>query len=317
MASAASLRVIFFGTPDFALPTLRALSASQHRVVGVVSQPDRPRGRGRKLEATPVKLEALERGFPLLQPAKVGSPDACDWMQALAPDLGVVVAFGQFIPRPVRELPGSGLVNGHGSLLPRHRGAAPVQHAILAGDRVSGVTVIRVAREMDAGDWCLKRELEIGPAETSGQLSARIAELAADALVEAVDRIAAGSAEFRPQDEAGVTQAPKLGRDFGRLDWSEPRELLLRRIRAATPWPGADVGLRLAKRRFRILEAAPAEAQAASAGRVNAAEGRLRISGVDGWIEVRRLQAPGRRPVTAAEFLRGARIPEDEQVEPG
>jgi methionyl-tRNA formyltransferase len=300
------------------VPSLEALARGRHPVVGVVSQPDRPRGRGRKVEPTPVRAAALQLGLQVLQPEKVGETEALAWMRALAPDLGVVVAFGQFIPRPVRELPGLGMINAHASLLPRWRGAAPIEHAILAGDTRTGVTVMRVVREMDAGDVCLARETEIGPAETAGELSARLASLAAEALVEAVERIAAGTARFEPQPHEGVTLAPKLERDFGRLDWSRPAIEVVRRIRAATPRPGADVRLRRLRRMLRLLQAevtADVVAAGVRPGAVLARDGRLRVRAVDAWVDVRRLQLPGRRPITAAEFLRGARVPEDEEVE--
>ena len=212
MGGSRALRLLFFGTPEFAVPSLRSLASSRHRVVGVISQPDRPRGRGRQLEATPVKREAEALGLEILQPEKVGAAGELAWMQARGADLGCVVAFGQFIPRGVRELPSQGLINAHASLLPRHRGAAPVAHAILAGDRLTGITVIRVEREMDGGDWCLKRSTPIEARETAGELAARLAELAASSLLEAVDAIAAGAAEFRAQDAEEVTLAPKVGR---------------------------------------------------------------------------------------------------------
>jgi methionyl-tRNA formyltransferase len=310
------LRVLFFGTPEFAVPTLRALAASRHTLVGVVSQPDRPRGRGRELQPTPVRSEAQAQGLPLLQPRKVGESEALEWIEERRPDLGVVVAFGQFIPKKVRELPPHGLINGHASLLPRHRGAAPIQHAILCGDERTGITVIRIVKEMDAGDFCLVKETEIREGETAGALSQRLAELCAEAMLEATEQIATGTAVFRPQDHEAATAAPRIDRSFARLDWGEPRQALLRRIAASTPWPGADVSLRASGRRFRILEAVSGRADATTPGRVEAGDDGLRIACGDGWIEIRRLQAPGKRPVAAAEFLRGARLTEGEEVVP-
>ena len=235
-------------------------------------------------------------------------------MHERSPDLGCVIAFGQFIPRSVRELPKHELINAHASLLPRHRGAAPIQYAILEGDTRTGITVIRVAKEMDAGDWCLMRETEILPEETAGALSVRLAQLAAEALLEAVDQIAAGRAQFRPQDAAGVTLAPKVGKQLGRIEWNQSSEQILRRIRAATPWPGADLGLRRSGSQLRILEAAAMEGPASPPGRVRAGASRLLISALDGWVEVRRLQKAGGRPMSAEEYLRGANVPEDEEA---
>ena len=311
----APLRLLFFGTPEFAVPSLRALADGRHPVVGVVSQPDRPRGRGRTLEPTPIKALALERGLDLLQPGKVGSEQALAWLRAREADLGVVVAFGQFIPRKVRESPPHGLINAHASLLPLHRGAAPIEAAILAGDTRTGVSIMKVEKQMDAGDVCLVRELEVGPNETAGELRPRLAALAAEALLGAVDGIAAGEVRFVAQDHTRASFAPKLDREFARIDWSRPRDEVLRRICAATPRPGVDLQLRRARKKLRILAARPAEGPEAPPGRVDATSGRLRIAALDGWVEVSRLQAPGKRPVDAAEYLRGARVSDDEEVE--
>ncbi len=289
-------------------------------MVGVVSQPDRPRGRGRKLAPTPVHAVVDELGLDLLQPEKVGEPAALDWMREREPDLGVVVAFGQFIPKSVRELPTHGLINGHASLLPRWRGAAPIPWAILEGDTRTGVSVMRVVREMDAGDVCLRLDTAIGPEETAGELEQRLAELAAEALVQGADRIAEDRAQFAPQDAAGITLAPKLDREFSRLDFERPRQEVLRRIRAATPRPGADLGLLRAGRRLRVLRArswpGPPPPGGAQPGAVRADSGRLGVASLDGWVEVLTLQVPGRRPLSAEEFLRGADVPADEEVTP-
>ena len=325
-----SLGLLYLGTPDFALPALRALASSRHRVLGVISQPDRPRGRGRKLEPTPVRSLAQELGLSIRQPAKVGDADTLEWMRGLRADLGVVVAFGQFIPKPVRELPVHGMINAHASLLPRWRGAAPIQWSILEGDTRTGVSVMRVVKEMDAGDVCLVRETEIGPAETAGELSERLAELAADALLAAVDEIAEGRAVFRPQVDADATVASRIGREFACLDWREPAERILRRIRAASPRPGADLLLDLSGKKLRILEArrdddaetasedtgtASEDAEAPSeCGAVRIRHGRLCVAARDAWVEILRLQVPGRKPVSAAQFLRAVELPAEERV---
>jgi methionyl-tRNA formyltransferase len=300
------------------VPALDALAASRHPVLGVVSQPDRPRGRGRSLEPTPVHACAQRHSVPVLQPEKIGEPGAIEWMRALDADIGVVVAFGQFLGRTVRELPRLGMINAHASLLPRHRGAAPIAHAILCGDAETGISVMRVAREMDAGDVCLERRTPIGAEETAGDLALRLAPLAGEALLEALDAIAAGTAEFRPQDAALATLAGKLDRSMSMLDWRRPRAELVHRILGLSPWPGCDVELARSGRVLRILRARcgpPFHGPSPAAGRVTAEDGALRIAAVDGWVDVVSLQEPGRKPLDAVVFLRGARIAADEEVQ--
>ncbi|MFI5316708.1 MAG: methionyl-tRNA formyltransferase [Myxococcota bacterium] len=316
MTERAPLRLVFLGTPEFAVPALRALARSRHTLVGVISQPDRPRGRGRLLEPTPVAAAAGELGLPLLQPEKIGGEAALAWLRARAPDIGVVVAFGQFIPKGVRELPPQGMINAHASLLPRWRGAAPIEWAIDAGDPRTGISVMRVVREMDAGDVCLVRELEIGAEETAGELAARLAELAASALVEAVDEIADGRARFRPQDSARVTLAPKLDRAFAVLDLRERAERVLRRIRAATPRPGVELALRSAGKQLGVLRARLGPTHSGvTPGALRAEGGRLRLACGDAWLELAELRVAGRRALPAAELLRGFRIAEGEIAE--
>jgi methionyl-tRNA formyltransferase len=310
------LRLLYFGTPDFAVPALRALASSSHALVGVLSQPDRPRGRGRTLDGTPVKIAATEIGVDVLQPEKVGDEAALAWMRAREPELGVVVAFGQFIPKSVRELPRLGLINAHASLLPRWRGAAPIEWAIDAGDPRTGISVMRVVKEMDAGDVCLTRETAIGPDETAGELSSRLSELAAQALLDAVDALSNGRAAFAPQDSARVTLAPKLDRGFAQLDFTQPAERLLRRIRAATPRPGVDIELVRAAKRMRIVRAklGPEHAGRARPGALRVEAGRLLLAASDAYLELEQIQLAGKRPMRADELLRGFRVPDAEEA---
>ena len=311
------MRLVFLGTPSLAVPSLRALAAGPHELVGVVSQPDRPRGRGRQLEPTPVRAAATELGVPVISPEKVGADDVLAWLRDLAPDLGVVVAFGQFIPRSVRDLPRLGMINAHASLLPRHRGAAPIQAAVLEGDAETGVSVMRVVREMDAGAFCHQVVTPVDPDETAGELAERMGELAARALVEGIAMIDAGCAEWTEQDADAVTFAPKLDRSFGRLDWTAARAPLLRRLRAASPWPGCDIELAAAGRSLRIVRARStpdADLPEGAPGQILARDGHLYVRAADGWVEVTQVQAPGKRAVASADFLRGARIADDERV---
>ncbi len=316
------LRLAFFGTPDFALPTLERLIAGPHEVALVVSQPDRPRGRGLRSTKTPVAALALRCGLPLLLPEQVGckteggAGDAAPQSEAgelselwtgAPPDLGVVVAFGCFLPKRVRHHPTLGYcINAHASLLPKHRGAAPVAHALLAGDAQTGISVMRVEREMDAGPVALARRIEIEANEDAGALTARLAALAADAVAEAVDNIAAGCVRWREQDHAGATFAPKLTPGDARLDFTQSAEHLARRVRALSPRPGAFTTLQGA--RLRVLAAtALAEERPAhiQPGEIECAGCNLRIACGEGWLAPLRLQRAGGKALDTAAFLRG------------
>jgi methionyl-tRNA formyltransferase len=278
-------------------------------VVAVVSQPDRGRGRGRKASPSPVSQLALRRGVPLLRPERVGAPEVVEALRAASPDLGVVVAFGQFLPRRIRELPSLGyLVNAHASLLPRHRGAAPIARAILAGDARTGVSVMRVEREMDAGPVALVRELAIGPEESAGELEERMAALAAEAIAEAVDRIAAGRVTWTEQDHAHATHAPKLEKREAELDWREDAASLARRVRAFAPRPGAATTLDGQPLRIlaaRALPAEPGEELPAPGTALCGGAHALRIATGEGWLVPLRLQRAGGKVLDADAFLRG------------
>ncbi len=297
------------------MPTLERLLAGPHRVVGVVSQPDRPRGRGRKLSPSPVSLLSLAAGLPLLRPERVGDAGVVAELRRWSPDLGVVVAFGQFLPKAVRELPRLGyLINAHASLLPRQRGAAPIAHAILAGDAETGVSIMRVEREMDAGAVCLVKRTKLAADETAGSLEPRLAALAADAVAEALDEIASGRAHWTPQDVSRATFAPKLGPEDARLDPALPATELARRVRALSPRPGAALSLGAEKLRILAAHAEPGPTDRAP-GRVARAPGALRVATGDGWLALDRLQRPGGRVLSAAELLRGFDVPDGARFE--
>lgn len=293
------------------MPALERLLAGPHPVVAVVSQPDRPRGRGRRPSPSPVSALALERGLPLLRPEKVGAPEVGASLAGHAPDLGVVVAFGQFLPRRIRELPARGyLINGHASLLPRHRGAAPIAHAILAGDAETGVSVMRVEREMDAGPVAHVVRTPIGTEETAGELAARLADLAAQAIVEVLPRIADGTVTWTPQDDARATFAPKLGRDDARLDWREPASRLARRVRALAPRPGAFSTVDGEPLRILGARAVPGPVDAVPGTVRVGGDGGLRIATGEGWLVPRVLQRAGGRALAVDDFQRGRGLPE-------
>jgi methionyl-tRNA formyltransferase len=290
---------------------LEKLAAGRHPLVAVVSQPDRPRGRGRRVSPSPVAQAAARLGLPLLRPEKVGDAETAAALAAAAPDLGVVVAFGQFLPRRIRELPALGYcINAHASLLPRWRGAAPIAHAILAGDSETGVSLMRVEREMDAGPVAAQRALAIGAEETAGELSARLAVLAAELLAEQIERIARGPIPWTPQDPARVTVAPRLARADAELDWREPAAALARRVRALAPAPGAFT--QLAGAGLRILAAralaGPVDRPPGTLRRAGASE--LRVATGEGWLVPLALQRAGGRVLDVASFLRGHALPD-------
>lgn len=287
------------------MPTLTRLLAGPHPVAVAVSQPDRGRGRGRRRSPSPVAALALTEGVPLLRPEKVGAEEVARALRAHEPDLGVVVAFGQFLPKRIRELPSCGyLINGHASLLPRHRGAAPIAHALLAGDTETGVSVMRVEKEMDAGPVALVRHTPILADDDAGSLGERIAALTADAIAEAVERIAEGTISWHEQDASLATFAPRIEREDARLAWREPACALARRVRAMAPKPGAFT--ELAGEPLRILAAHPEPGPCdLPPGRVRVQGGVLRIATGDGWLVAERLQRAGGRPLPAAELLRG------------
>ena len=301
------MRILFFGTPEIAVPSLERLIAGPFDVVGVVSQPDRRRGRGRKVSPSPVSAVALREDIPLFRPENVAS--VREELEALSTDMGVVVAFGQFLPKSIRELPRHGyLINAHASLLPKYRGAAPINHAILEGEHTTGVSVMRVDREMDAGPVALTREIEIGENETAGELTERMGELAATALEPALQQIDEGTVVFEDQDHTSATEAGKLTREMGELHWSEPAETLVQRIRAFAPKPGAFTHLE--GDLLRIYSAHTEEANSVPAPGTIAVEEnkRLRVATGKDWLVPERVQRAGGKEMPVDAFLRGREI---------
>jgi len=247
--------IVFFGTPQFAVPTLQRLLDSTHTVAGVVTQPDRPRGRGQRVTDAPVKALAVERHIPVMQPERLKPPDVAEAMRAWQPDLGVVAAYGRIIPEHLLAVPRLGMINVHASLLPRYRGAAPVHRAVIDGEHETGVTIMRVVKELDAGAMFAKATRPIGPDETSDVVEAALAELGANLLVRVVEQIAAGTAREEPQDPTRATYAPRLTKEEGLIDWSQPSAAIHNRVRGLYPWPHAYTfldGARLIVLRSRV-----------------------------------------------------------------
>jgi methionyl-tRNA formyltransferase len=304
------VRVVFMGTGAFAVPSLRALLDAGHEVAALVTQPDREKGRGQELAAPPTKQLALERGVPVLQFRRVREPAAQDELRALRPELQVVVAFGQILPRPVIDLAPVGTVNVHASLLPRYRGAAPIQWAVASGETETGVSTMLIDEGLDTGPVLLRRSLAIGPDETAGQLEPRLAELGAELLLETVVALAAGTLVPTPQDHTQATLARILRKEDGRLDWSQPADVLSWRVRGFSPWPGAFAFHE--GRLLKVLRARPVPGGKAVAGRGTvtavAGEGVRVACGGGSELLLVEVQPESRRAMPASAWAAGSRI---------
>ncbi len=306
------------GTPEFAVPTLLALAASRHQIAGVLTQPDRPRGRGQHVQPGPVKQVALGLGLPIWQPDRMRQPGLLDSLRALDPDLAVVAAYGKILPAELLAIPRLGAINVHASLLPRWRGASPVHHAVAHGDHETGVTIMRMVQALDAGAMMARAVRAIGPEETAGEVEAALARLGAPLLVEVVDQLAAGTATETPQDERLVTFAPRLTREDATIDWTRPGVALQCFVRGMQPWPGALTWLNDARwnvRRVRVIEpgpdaTGPGPDEPAPGTVIDAAGDRLVVACGGGTrVAIVEIQPEGRRTMTAREFLAGRRIP--------
>jgi methionyl-tRNA formyltransferase len=298
------MRVVFMGSPGFAIPSLAAL-VEAYAVVGVVTQPDRPAGRGRKRATSPVKQFAIEHGLPCLQPETLRTPASLSALTELRPDLVVVAAFGQILPAAVLALPPHGCLNVHASLLPRWRGAAPVQAAILQGDAETGVTIMRMDPGLDTGPILAQRTTAIGPEDTGGSLSARLSVLGADLLIEILPDYLGGRLTPMPQDDALATRAPSLKKDDGALDPAVPAERLARQVRAYEPWPGSFVewdGRRLGVHRARV-----GVQEAMVVGQAFEMDGFPALGTVSEALVLLEVQPEGKRRMAGSEFLRGSR----------
>jgi methionyl-tRNA formyltransferase len=316
MVTAAPLRVVFFGTPEFAVPSLAALIASRHDVVALISQPDRPKGRGHRLQPTATKQVALEAGIPVLQPARIRDDAFLDAFRGLRVDLGVVAAYGRILPDALLAIPPMGMINVHASLLPAYRGAAPVHRAVIDGLSETGVTIMRVVRELDAGPMLARAARPIADDETSVDVERGLAGLGAKLLLEVMEQLAAGTAHEEPQDDGAATYAAKITKEEGIADWNLPAAVIHNRVRGLQPWP--LVSARLDGHRYLLHRtAAHPDSAAVSPGTiVEAAGDRLVVATAKGTLQVLQLQPEGRRVLSSREFLAGYRVSPGMTFEP-
>lgn len=300
------MKILFMGTPDFAVPSLNALLEAGHTICGVFTQPDKPKNRGMKLQASPVKEYALSKNIDVFQPAKLRDGTAFSYIQALKPELIVVAAYGRILPNDILEYPAYGCINVHSSLLPKYRGAAPINWAILNGELETGVTIMHMVPELDAGDIIAQRSIPIGPNETAPELFDRLALMGGELLVDTVAQLQAGTASRFPQDKDLVTYAPMLSRELSPLDWSKPAQALHDQVRGLLPWPAATAefgGVRCKVFSTDILEDITVSAPGTVVEAGNS--GIVMACGGGGLLRIRELQPDGKKRMAAADFLRG------------
>jgi methionyl-tRNA formyltransferase len=309
----ATIRTVFMGTPAFAVPTLDVLLQAGLNLVGVYTQPDRPKGRGQTLAAPPVKEMALRHGIPVFQPQKLRAPEVVEELRALAPDLIVVVAFGQILPKSVLEIPRYGCINVHASLLPKYRGAAPINQAIIDGETETGITTMLMDVGLDTGPMLLKRALPIGPDETAGELHDRLCLLGGETMAATLQLLLRGELRSEVQDESQTCYAAMLKKEDGRINWSQSAQQIHDRIRGLSPWPGTYTFLHGEPLKLFLTRV---EAGAGEPGTILApATDAVRIACGSGVLAVRELQLPGKKRLAAADFLRGCPLPIGSRLE--
>jgi len=303
------MRIVFIGTGEIGRPTLRTLlETPQHQVMGVITQPDKPIGRGQQVQAPPIKAESAASSVPILQPVRIRNDEVIAEIRALAPDVIVVMAYGQILPKSVLEIPRIACLNLHASLLPRYRGAAPIQAAIAAGDSETGITVIYMNEGLDTGDMLLQVKVAILPNETGGSLHDRLAQVAPDVLLSALDLLASQRAPRIPQLTADATYSPKLVREDGKIDWSESAEVIERKIRAFDPWPGvySELADTTGKRRkLKIFRATVSDQIIGEPGTIRPNDLEVLVATGRGTLRLEEVQLEGKRRMSATDFWRG------------
>jgi methionyl-tRNA formyltransferase len=303
-----TMRIVFMGTPDFAVPSLEALLKSGDQVVGVVTQPDRPKGRGQEVIPSPIKVVCQREGISMLQPLKMKAPEFMATLRHWEPDVIVVTAFGRILPPAILELPPRGCINVHGSLLPKYRGAGPVQWAVINGERETGITTMMMDEGMDTGDMLLQERVEIRPDDTAGTLALRLAEVGGRLLVETLRQLKAGTLSPQPQDPSLATMAPLLKKEDGLIDWTLPAQDIANRVRGLSPWPGAYTfvnGERWILWRVGLSE----ESQGVVAGTVTqVTKDRVEVATGRGTIQIVEIQPSNSRRMTMIQYLAGHRL---------
>jgi methionyl-tRNA formyltransferase len=303
------LRVVFLGTPLFAVPTLEAMVRRGYEVAAAITQPDRPRGRGRNAVAPPVKAAAARLGLPVFQPERVRRPEAVELLRNLAPDAMVVVGYGQIVPQSIIDIPRLGILNVHASLLPKYRGAAPIQWAIARGETRTGVTIMRIDAGLDTGDVLLTEETAVLSEENAIELGERLAAMGASLLVNALDKWAAGEIVPEKQDNSQATYAPILKKEDGRIDWRSPAAAIHNRVRGFQPWPGAHTGFR--GQTLNVWKSRPAKSVSEPPGTIVRTRPLLVACGGEA-LELLEVQLEGRKRMAAADFVNGQRLAENE-----
>ena len=297
------LRTVFMGTPDFALQTLQGLIDAGCKLVGVYTQPDRPKGRGKQLAVPPVKELAQKYDIPVYQPLKLRQSEAVAELEALAPDLIVVVAYGQILPKRVLEIPAHGCINVHASLLPKYRGAAPINKAIIDGETETGITTMYMDVGLDTGDMLVKKTLAIGPEETAGELHDRLASLGRETMEETLRRLCAGTLQREVQDDEQSTYASMMKKEDGRIDWNRSAQEIHNHVRGLDPWPGAYTTIN--GELLKLAETSPEAAEGLAGTVIAADKNGVCVACGSGSLRIQQLQLAGRKRLAAADFLRG------------
>ena len=302
------MKIVYMGTPDFAVPPLAALVQNGYEVTAVVTQPDKPKGRGKTLLPTPVKEEAMKHDIPVYQPLKVREPEFVETLKKLEPDMIIVAAFGQIIPKAILDMPRFGCVNVHASLLPKYRGAAPIQWAVLNGDQVTGVTTMRMDEGLDTGDMIMKQEVIVDEDETGGSLFDKLSEVGAKLCVKTMEAIENGTAVYTPQDDALATHTGKIQKEMGSIDWSKDAEVIERLVRGLNPWPSAYT--RIDDKNLKIWRAKVIshEVKAAPGCILKVTKDELEVQTGNGVLALLEVQLEGKKRMDAGSFLRGVKI---------